>query len=450
MLGKTLMPWQQHVLDVALEIDPDSGLPVYREVVLTVPRQSGKTTSVLCLMIHRALGFGRAQRITYTAQTRLAAREKWEYEHLPTLKASPLAGMYRTVLQRGEERIVWDNGSIYGIESTQETAGHGNTLDLGIIDEAFSRVDAAGEQAMRPAMITRPDAQLWVLSTAGKSKAKSPYLWGKVRAGRARVEAGARSGIAYFEWAAPPEADIRDPATWRACMPALGHTVTEAAIAVELESMAENPAVGLAEFRRAYGNQWADDVADGWDVIGKAEWGARGGAPGRPEGRPAFGIASSWPDAQWSAIGSAGRLGGELLVQAVDRRPGNQWVVQRAVELDGRHSPCAWVVDPAGPAGQLIPDLEAAGIELVKVTAREACHAAGQLYAGVTGEAPDVRHYGQPELDASVADAARYRIGDVWRWDRRVSSAPLEAVTLAGYGHATRGHLGGEPSVFLL
>src|SRR6266498_405580 len=103
MLGKDLMPWQQHVLDVALEVDPATGLPAYREVVLTVPRQSGKTTSLLCLMVHRALGFSRPQRITYTAQTRLAAREKWQYEHIPLLTKSPLGGMFRTVLQRGEE-----------------------------------------------------------------------------------------------------------------------------------------------------------------------------------------------------------------------------------------------------------------------------------------------------------------------------------------------------------
>jgi hypothetical protein len=455
MLGKTLMPWQQHVLDVALEVDPDSGLPVYREVVLTVPRQSGKTTSVLCLMIHRALGFSRAQRITYTAQTRLAAREKWEYEHLPTLAGSPLAGMYRTVLQRGEERIVFTNGSIYGIESTQETAGHGNTLDLGIIDEAFSRVDAAGEQAMRPAMITRPDAQLWVLSTAGKSKAKSPYLWGKVKAGRARVESGVRSGIAYFEWSAAPEADIRDPATWRGCMPALGHTVTEAAIRGELESMAENPAVGLPEFRRAYGNQWADDVAAGWDVIPRPAWTDRSGAEGRPASPVAFGIAASWPDAEWAAIGSAGRLGTERLVQVVDHRPGVRWVVERAVELNG-HRPCAFVVDPSGPAGQAVTDLEAAGLDVLKVTAREACHAAGQLVTGVLGEPAegdrpgqpaDIRHYGQPELDASVADAGKRHIGDVWRWDRRATSAPIEAVTLAGYGLAVHGSRVAEPLV---
>ena len=90
------------------------------------------------------------------------------------------------------------------------------------------------------------------------------------------------------------------------------------------------------------------------------------------------------------------------------------------------HRPCAFVIDPGGPAGAAIPELEAAGVELVKVTGREACHAAGALLAAVAGPAPDVRHYGQPELDASAADATKHHIGDMWRWDRNASSAPMK------------------------
>jgi hypothetical protein len=40
--GTPFMPWQQQVADVALELDPKTGNFVYREVGLTVPRQSGK------------------------------------------------------------------------------------------------------------------------------------------------------------------------------------------------------------------------------------------------------------------------------------------------------------------------------------------------------------------------------------------------------------------------
>ena len=43
-LGTPLMPWQRMVADVALELDPATGRLAYRQIGLTVPRQSGKTT----------------------------------------------------------------------------------------------------------------------------------------------------------------------------------------------------------------------------------------------------------------------------------------------------------------------------------------------------------------------------------------------------------------------
>jgi phage terminase large subunit-like protein len=45
-LGVPLMPWQQLVADVGWELAED-GRPAYREVVLTIPRQNGKTTLVM-------------------------------------------------------------------------------------------------------------------------------------------------------------------------------------------------------------------------------------------------------------------------------------------------------------------------------------------------------------------------------------------------------------------
>jgi phage terminase large subunit-like protein len=69
MLGVELMPWQQLVLDTALEINPLTKRLAYREVRLTVPRQQGKSTLLLAVMVHRCLGMGDNQRIVATAQT---------------------------------------------------------------------------------------------------------------------------------------------------------------------------------------------------------------------------------------------------------------------------------------------------------------------------------------------------------------------------------------------
>src|SRR6056297_3105674 len=69
LLGQPLMPWQRFVADVACEFEPDTGLPAYREVFVTIPRQSGKTTLFLSWQLDRCLNWGRPQRSVFTAQT---------------------------------------------------------------------------------------------------------------------------------------------------------------------------------------------------------------------------------------------------------------------------------------------------------------------------------------------------------------------------------------------
>lgn len=419
------MPWQRMVADVALEVDPATGRLAYREVGLTVPRQSGKTTLLLAMMVHRALGFGQRQRIVYTAQTRNDARQKWEDGHVATLDASPFKGMYVVRRSNGSEAIKWRNGSLHGITATTEKSGHGETLDLGVIDEAFAQVDNRLEQAMKPAMITRPQPQLWVVSTAGTPDSSS-YLWSKVEAGRRRAGV-AGSSVAYFEWSADEDADPADPATWWSCMPALGHTIGEDAVRADFESML------LPEFRRAYLNQWVAGKAEA--PIPLALWEACADASSAPEDPVTFAFDVT-PDRAKAAIAVAGRRGdGRLHLEVVEHRPGTGWVVARLVELRERWGPKAVVADFTGPAGSLRADAERAGLAVRAVTAGEHAQACGRLYDAVT--AGHVRHRGQPELVDALDGATQRALGDGgWAWSRKSSAVdicPLVAVTLAGW-----------------
>lgn len=463
ILGTPLMPWQRLVADVALEVDPDTGLLVYRQVGLTVPRQSGKTTLLLAVMVHRALGFGAKQNIIYTAQTRGAARKKWEDEHVASLEATPLRKLFNVRRQLGQEAIRWRNGSKHGIESNTEKAAHGETLDLGVIDEAFGQEDDRLEQAFKPAMITRPQPQLWFNSTAGSTK--SAYLRAKVEEGRAMVRAGVPTAMCYFEWSAPgkndPEgaADPADPATWWACMPALGHTVTEAAVRAELESMK------LPEFRRAFLNQWPTDAPEEWLVITEPRWRALADPRSEIVGPLAL-CADVTPDRSAGAIAVAGlRADGLLHVEVIDARPGTGWMVARIRELDDTWHPCAVVVDVGGPAGSLLAALERAGVEVVKPTVREVAQACGAFYDAVmpppegqpaylAGDPPPVweptlRHLDQPEMAAALAGAQKRPLGESWAWARKglsVDISPLVAATLAAWGHSKYGHVVPAPT----
>jgi hypothetical protein len=432
-LGTPLMPWQRQVADVAMEIDPQTGRLAYGEVDLTTPRQSGKTTLELGVLVHRCRTWA-ASRALYSAQSRLHAHKKWEDEHVAILKRSPFAGEFTVRYQRGDEAIRWANGSLHGITAPGEKAGHSEVLDLAVVDEAWAHGDARLEQGLSPTMVTRPQPQLWVVSTAGTYR--SAYLRGKVERGRARVAHGRHHGVAYFEWSAPEGADPADPATWWACMPALGRTVTQARIAAEFERL------DLADFCRAYLNWFPSAIPADWLVISEAAW--RALADPRSEAiDPVAFAADVTPERSHAAIAVAGRrLDGLGHGEVVDHRSGTGWVVPRLLELHQRWQPCAVVVDDTGPAGSLIAPLEAAGVEVVKPTAREAAHAAGDLFDAVT-EAT-VRYVPRAALDAAVAGARHRPLGDGWAWARKglsVDICPLVALTLARWGHATRAHL---------
>jgi phage terminase large subunit-like protein len=65
-LGLKCLPWQRQVLAAALE--RKAGQPRYRDVVVSVPRQSGKSSLALSLILWRLLSAPDV-RILYAAQT---------------------------------------------------------------------------------------------------------------------------------------------------------------------------------------------------------------------------------------------------------------------------------------------------------------------------------------------------------------------------------------------
>jgi hypothetical protein len=448
MLGKPLMEWQQHVADVILEIDPDTGLLAYDEWIVLTPRQSGKSTFILAKSTHRASAtgfFGPRQRVVYTAQTRQKAREKWEEDFVGDLEQSRrLRSKVLTHKGNGNEHIRFANGSRFGIEANTEKAGHGSTLDEAYIDEAFAQVDNRLEQAFGPAMITRANKQLGVISTAGWSD-NSPYLLDKVQVGRRLAEQGVRKGTAYFEWSAPDDADPADENVWFDCMPALHrpeceakcrrHTVTVSAIRAEYEKAQR--AGKISDFCRAYLNQWKPKPKEAEETA-LGDWARCGTGSIDPMPKvAAIGVAVSL-DRQWSSIGSAGVLDDQrLLVGATDRRAGTAWLVDEVARIQATHG-CAVVVDEKGPAGDLVEDFEAAGVRVTRAKLGDYLDACAALLDRVRDQS--VVHLRHPDLDEAVLGARWRMVGDRRAFGRKTSVSEvsmLEAVTLAAWG--TRG-----------
>lgn len=464
-LGRPMMPWQRQVADVIGEYDPETGRPFYREWRLTVPRQSGKTMLTLPKLITTCLLYPGC-RVVYTAQTRKDARKKFIQEQVPILlKNDVFGGMFTPFYSNGEERITWSNDSVHGIDAVTEKAGHGGTLHEWIGDEAFA-IGWEVEQAMRPAMSTIAVAQLGIVSTAGKNKyslnpqgrpmvddetgEKVPsYLWAKVQDGRSRAEAGQRSGVAYFEWSASDEIDISDPSEWPKFMPAIGFTQSIDTIRADYDGFAGK----LDEFERAYGNRWRGDSAH-VQIIPAEDWQNATDLNARHAGRLVWAVAVS-EDRSWAAIGACGTdENGRELVELIDYRcNGTSWIVPRLVELRARHGrdEDAVALDPASPAGSLIPDLEGAKDELgelpftvKRVPLQGKAHAAGGFFDSVVDpdrgdQPPRLAHRGQAEVTTALESAVRRYVGEkafvFEEGPGKLDICPLQVVVYAHWLH---------------
>lgn len=442
LLGQPPMPWQQYVLDVACEIDPDAGNYFYREVRLIVMRQQGKTTLMLGKGAHRCLAWPR-QRLVYTAQTRNMARRRLEEDFCVPLADSPFADMLVQTAnppkgfraQAGSEHIGFTNNSRWWIDAVTKKAGHGPPLDEGHIDEAFAHVDNRIETAMRPAMATKPNAQLWIASAAGDGD--STYLRDKVEDGRARIRGEVPAGrVAYFEWSAPDDADPDDPQVWRDCMPALGHTITEDVVRSERDSMADD------EFRRSYLNQWRDKK-QGVGVFAPSSW-AECAVPDDDgevwRGEPMWTLDVS-PLRDITSFGLAAEPADEnaqVFIECVGQINGTEGAVEKLVELRSMFGGSTVAVSRVDAAASLRPDLEAAGFTVLLLSARDKADACGSFYDAVL--AGLIRHMNDPVLNSAVSGARKRDMGEgAWLFTRKALAdiTPLYSVILARWAWLT-------------
>lgn len=413
------MPWQRLVAEVGGEVDAN-GVPAYRQVVLTVPRQNGKTTLILSWELQRAIGWEHLgpQRIVYGAQTGSDARKKFLTDQVDILELNKgLLGITAISKGMGNESVVFANRSRLSLMANTEAAGHGQVIDLAVKDELFADYDDRRDQALIPAMATRRYAQILAVSTMGTEE--SVVLNALVDKGRASVEAGKTDGLAYFEWSAPEDDDPDDPDTWWRCMPALGHTIDESVVRNAREITTDNG------FRRAWLNQRtkSDDR-----VIPQSLWDAVCDPNVSPAGRLVFAV----DVADQGAAVVACSAGSKPVLEVVEPRLPVGRLVGRCTDLNRNHSGAAWVIDSQGPASRFAADLERAGLRVVTYGPRQVIDACGSFVDAVLDEGVRIRSHWA--LDEAVAAAAKRAVGDAWAWTRKNSNgniAPLVAATLA-------------------
>lgn len=440
-LGRPFMPWQRQVADTGLEMIPAAKPGTwryrYRLVIVTVPRQAGKTALLQAVQIHRAVtrpGTG----VWMTAQTGKDARKRWR-DTLETLTAreSPLRSVVKPYLSGGSERADFPNRSFIAPFAPVPKSLHGETPPLVSIDEAWAYDDEQGSAltaAIRPAQITIPDRQLWIVSTKGT--VKSTFLNALIKQGRLSLD-NPNTDIAFFEWSADEGLAAADPTSPEtlAFHPAVGHTQTVADLQAEAEAE-PNP----ANYRRGFLNleTVSEDTVldlDRWDELGPAQDDDE--PPALSESVLGFSVSRGRASA---AIWQSWDTPDGVRIRHVADGPGVTWLPERLAQLR-QLGARRFVTEDAGDTRTVtktraMTDL---GLDLDQLTVRDYATACGLLLGRVKDGT--IRHDGDELLRGQIEAAEARPMGGGVGFSEAHSRGPIDALkaaTLASYATEQR------------
>jgi hypothetical protein len=440
-LGVEWWPWQKYVTDTAMELRRrrgKNGLARFQaaHVGILVPRQCGKSIVARvrgwtqCLLpdldgVADLVG-GRVgpQHVGWLCQDRANAIRAWT-DAVDMLMSSDYAeAVQRVKMQRGDECVTFRNGSWLRVVTPSRTGPRGLDCDLILLDEALAHdvsllAALAPTQAQRDQASKSLGAQLVALSSEGDER--STLLATMAEQGRRAVAERDRSR-AWFEWSAPPDADVYDPEVWRAAIPTLDRPAGISTDFVRLQS----ETMDLDDFRREYLCLHTPRPAQ--QVIDLDRW------EDSPHGQPernvpvVFGVdvTPSGSAASLVAVATADR--GHAL-ELVRTAGGVDWLTAATVDIAKRWN-APVVLDGTGPAAWLAPALEQAEVEVIRIKAGDV-YAAASRFAVLVDEGR-IAHQHDPRLSAAVAAATRRRSGDRWGFDRHAADvSALVAAALA-------------------
>lgn len=208
-LGIRLMPWQVTAARYLTAVNRQRWQ--FREIVLVVARQNGKTTELLPL-IHQRLKAGR--RILHTAQNRSLPRETF------LTLAQSLNGHPDVVEIRyanGQEVIKFSNGGRYTLVAPTKSGARGHGVDDVLLDEVREQHSFELVASIKPAITASKNPQIIYVSNAGDEDS--------VVLNDLRRRSETDSSLAYLEWSASPDRAIDDRLGWAEANPAMGITI---------------------------------------------------------------------------------------------------------------------------------------------------------------------------------------------------------------------------------
>ena len=266
-----LLPWQHHVMrELYGRLNPD-GTRTHRVGYIELPKKQGKSTTLAGIALYMTAFDSEPGAEVYGAACDREQAGIIYREAASMVRASPGLSKHLEVIDSRKTIVHKASNSFYRVLSADAFRAEGLNIHALLFDELHAQRDRRLWDALRYGGAARRSPLLLSITTAGFDR--KSICW-EQHAYAERCIADPTVDPAFFGciYAASPEDDWKDEATWHKANPSLGETITVESFAADAREADQSPSK-LNAFLRYRLNVWTtQDVRwlspDNWAKCG--------------------------------------------------------------------------------------------------------------------------------------------------------------------------------------
>lgn len=265
-----LEPFQRDFVDELFEVDPETGLRIYHEALLGIPRKNGKSTLAAALSLYLLIADAEASPEVYNSAAAKGQAMAVYGQVKAFVDASP--GLQDFVSAYQHHIACPENRGILRVLASDAALQHGLNPHGNVIDELWAHRDGELYTALTSGSGAREQPMTVTITTAGFDEEQilgviynralerpelierpTPYL---------TIVRDRANGFLMYWFAVPADADPGDLDAFKGANPATWITREY------LRRERDKPSMVQADYRRLHGNQWTEGEQDwlepGW------------------------------------------------------------------------------------------------------------------------------------------------------------------------------------------
>ncbi|WP_280473289.1 terminase [Nocardia asiatica] len=402
------------------------GLYAADTVVISIPRQVGKTYLIGCIIFALCLLFPKLT-VIWTAHRKTTAAETFQVFDGMAQRPKVAPHIRQVLRGKGDEKILFNNGSRILFGARESGFGRGfSDVDVLVFDEAQIMTEATLED-MAAAQNVAANPLTFMMGTPPRPKDPGETFT------LIRQEAldGESAETLYIEMSADRGCDLMDREQWRKANPSFPKRTSERAM-LRLRKKLKSD------------DSWRREALGIWDEFNKHQPVVRAAAwrdladVGPADGVKPNALAVDMSHAREISVTACWLEGenahGEEIWAGIDEDAAVEWIAARA----GRRIPV--VIDNVSPASSMAPKLRARKCQVIGTGPQDMARACGMFFSRATTDR--LSHADQDAVNDALQGGRKRAIGTAggWGWDRQdesVNIAPLVSMTLALFGAET-------------